>query len=381
MGSIWRRGKQSGIPRGPWYFSYVDRRGKQHSESARQGGRRGSYEDARALLAEREGQIVEGVPITPDSVKFSFTDGAQLVVNDYAKKERRSTSDLQRRLDKHLTPYFGAFRLSEITTDVIDAFVAARKKAGASNGEINRELAIVKRMYSLAMKARKIHHRPHIEMLAEAPPRAGFFEFADFERVRRRLPKEIRPLASFCYITGWRWKSEVARLRWQQVDFAAGTVSIDAGRTKGGEPRVFVMTPELRTLLKGQRTYTQTINATATTPCLLVFHRAGKPIRDFYDSWRSACTAAEVPGRLIHDFRRTAIRNLVRAGVSEVVAMKMCGHKTRAVFDRYNVSSLADFRDAAERLSAHHKGLARHARTAEVLHSRKRTTPRQRRKA
>jgi integrase len=133
-------------------------------------------------------------------------------------------------------------------------------------------------------------------------------------------------------------------------------------KTKGGEPRVFVLPAPLKKLLKAQRKVADALEAT-DQPCPLVFHRNGKQIEYFYDAWKNACDSAEVPGRLIHDLRRTAIRNLVRAGVSEGVAMKMCGHKTRAVFDRYNVTSEKDLQTAAALLSAHHKVLARASRT------------------
>jgi integrase len=81
-----------------------------------------------------------------------------------------------------------------------------------------------------------------------------------------------------------------------------------------------------------------------------VFHRNGKQVRDLYAAWRTACTAAGVPGRYLHDFRRTAIRGWVRAGISERVAMRMSGHKTRAVFDRYNVVAPSDLKAAADKL-------------------------------
>jgi integrase len=184
--------------------------------------------------------------------------------------------------------------------------------------------------------------------------------------VLKNLPEEVRPLAEFCYITGWRWRSEVRPLTWGQVDFRAGSVTIAPGKTKGGEARAFYMTPQLRKLLKKQRTYTERIDATTEKPCALVFHRAGKPIEWLYDSWKTACDDANVSGRLLHDLRRTAIRNLVRAGVTEAVAMKMCGHRTRSIFDRYNVSSEKDLKAASTLLGAHHRMLAKTRHNGQV---------------
>ncbi len=77
----------------------------------------------------------------------------------------------------------------------------------------------------------------------------------------------------------------------------------------------------------------------------------GPARRDFRKAWATACTAAGVPGRLRHDFRRTAVRNMVNAGVPERVAMKVTGHKTRAVFDRYHIVSPGDLQDVARKLA------------------------------
>ena len=80
------------------------------------------------------------------------------------------------------------------------------------------------------------------------------------------------------------------------------------------------------------------------------FHGRGEPIKDFRGVWTAATKAAGCPGRLVHDLRRTAVRNLVRNGVPDLVAMRLTGHKTRSVFDRYNIVSAADLKDAATRL-------------------------------
>src|SRR5262245_8462993 len=190
-----------------------------------------------------------------------------------------------------------------------------------------RELATLKRMYTLALAAEKIHRAPKITKLVERNARQGFFEREQFEAVRRHLPAPLRPLATFMYITGWR-TGEVRDLTWRQVDLAVGTVRLEPGTTKNAEGRVFYMTPELRATLEAQRALTDSEQRTRGAIIPWVFHRSGRPIRSFLHAWHRACREAGCPGRIPHDFRRTAVRNLERAGVSRSAAMKMTGHKT-----------------------------------------------------
>jgi integrase len=227
-----------------------------------------------------------------------------------------------------------------------------RKVLGVSNAEINRELTTLKRMFSLALQSGKLLHKPHIPMLKENNVRTGFFERHEFDAVLCRLPAVVQPVVTFAHITGWRIDSEVLRLLWRHVDFAAGEVRLDPGTTKNGDGRTFPMTLELRTLLEEQRQVTERFQRTAGQVCPHVFHRNGQPVRTLRVAFARACREAGCPGRLLHDLRRTAVRNLVRAGIPERVAMQMTGHKTRSVFERYNIVSAGDLRDAARRLDA-----------------------------
>jgi integrase len=174
----------------------------------------------------------------------------------------------------------------------------------------------------------------------------------------------MQPAVTFAYVTGWRINSEVLPLQWRQVDLRVGEVRLDPGATKNRDGRVFYLTTELHQLLKEQRVAADEIQRQKKMIVRHVFfhrdvtkagalgHWAGKGISadGFYHARRTAPVAAGCPGSIPHDFRRTAIRNMVRAGIPEGVAMKLSGHKTRSVFDRYNVVSDGDLRDAARRL-------------------------------
>lgn len=147
-------------------------------------------------------------------------------------------------------------------------------------------------------------------------------------------------------------------LQWPQIDFAAETVCLEPGTTKNAEGRVFPFTDELRDVLTGQREAADTLRADGILTPWVFFRlvakgrrgpKSPKPIKTFAKAWTSACQAAGCPGRIPHDFRRTAVRNLVRAGIPERVAQQMTGHKTRSIFERYNIVSAGDLMEAARK--------------------------------
>src|SRR5215471_19612383 len=202
------------------------------------------------------------------------------VLNDYRANGRRSLDEAERRIDKHLSPYFGGRRMAAITTADVRAYVAQRlaertihRKAyvitrkdgsqhhipacerstgGTSHGQINRELTILKRAFTLACQAGKLLVRPYIPMLKESNTRTGFFEAQQLEGVIRHLPTALQPVIRFAYITGWRIDSEVLPIEWRNVDFAAGEVRLDPHVAKNDEGRVFPLTVELRRLLEAR---------------------------------------------------------------------------------------------------------------------------------
>ncbi len=267
--------------------------------------------------------------------------------------QRRSLVDLERYFNKHLLPFFGGRRATSVTTSDVRRYTVKRQEAGASNAEINRELAALKRAFSLALRAGTLLFKPHIPMLKENNVRKGFFERDQFESIVRHLPEHVRPVIRFAYITGWRTLSEILPLEWRQIDFQAEEVRLDPGTTKNDEGRTFPFTLELKALLEEPRTKANSLlGKNVLSPWVFTYTKKGKPFKSYKRAWATAVTKSGLPGKIPHDFRRTAVRNLVRAGIPEAVAMKMTGHKTRSVFERYNIVSKGDLKDAARRLDS-----------------------------
>jgi integrase len=314
------------------------------------------------LLRLREGDLAKGIPVTPKIGRLTFQEASDDVINDYRVNQKRSLDDVERKIKLHLMPFFGWRRMSTITTADVRAYVGQRQadttlddgttKPGAANAQINRELAILKRAFRLAVQAGKLLTMPHVPMLAENNVRTGFFEEDAFTAMRAHLPADLQGLATFAYLTGWRIQSEVLPLTWAQVDRKAQVIRLEPGQTKNGKGRTlpYGELPELADVITTQWAAHETLKkAGQIVP--FVFHRAGKPIKNFRKAWDVACTAAGCPGRIPHDLRRTAVRNLVRAGVPEKTAMMITGHVTRSVFDRYDITSEADLQTALGRLS------------------------------
>jgi integrase len=155
------------------------------------------------------------------------------------------------------------------------------------------------------------------------------------EEVRQRLPADLQPVVTFAYCTGWRGRSEILTRQWQHVDWEGGTIRLDAGEAKNDEPREFpfLMDEELTAVLKTEKARTEDLQKQHGIIIPWLFYRETQTgvsrIKDFRKAWETACGAAGIPGRLVHDFRRTAVRNLERAGVSRSVAMMLTGTRPK----------------------------------------------------
>jgi integrase len=350
-----RAGRRRGLGeirlRGRIFWIGYSFHGKVYRESSRSTERR----DAVLLLRKRLGEVGRGKLIGPDAEKVTFDDLQQLVLTDYRVNGRKSVRRAEIAFQR-LEQFFGLYRALEITPDRIKAYIEVRQRAGRKAATIQYELALLKRGFTLAFEAGKLPNRPHVPSVEVRNTRQGFFEAAECQELLKHLPAYLTGFVEFLYLTGWRL-GEVLTLRWAQVDFQAGVVRLEPGTTKNDEGRSFpfAVLPRLEAVLRQQRELTTKREREIGQIVPLVFHRGGQPLGDLRGPWKTAVTAIGLPTRIMHDFRRTAVRNLERAGVPRSVAMKLTGHKTESVYRRYAIVNEADLREGVTKLAKLHE--------------------------
>ena len=363
MGSIYIRKTRTGRSGSVFWVKYYV-----NGLPVRESTRTGKESEARRFLKEREGRVVTGQPILPRADRIRYQEVARDLREHYQTTGARNLKEAETRL-QHLDRFFQGRRVAALSQADATSYVLKRQSGGAANSTINRELAVLTRMLRLAYETSKLVRIPVIRKLKENAPRQGFFEREQFEAVRRRLRPDLQTASAIAFTYGWRMQSEVLALKRRQVDLQSGTLRLDPGTTKNNEGRVVYLTPELKALLAAQLERVERLSKQnrQIIPYLfphLTGRRAGTQRGDFRKAWTTACQKAGVPGMLRHDLRRTAVRNMVNAGVPERVAMKVTGHKTRSVFDRYHIVSPGDLQDVARRLAGTFSGTPRHSEVA-----------------
>ncbi len=333
-----------------WWIKYYV-----NGKAVRESTETDSETKARRVLKEREGRVAGGQPLLPRVDRIRYEEAAADLRRHYTVTGERNLEEAEYRL-AHLDAFFAHRRLASIGPADATTYAERRQAEKASNGTVNRELAVLGRMLRLAYDNNKLVRLPRLRQLEESAPRSGFFERDQYEDVRGRLPADLQAAVAIAHTFGWRTQSEVLILELRQVDLEAGTIRLDPGATKNDEGRVVYLTPELRGMLTAQvaRVMQLMRERGAVIPYLfphLTGRHQGQRRRDFRKAWKTACKRAGCAGKLRHDFRRTAVRNMVNAGIPERVAMTVTGHKTRAVFDRYHIVSPGDLQEASRRLA------------------------------
>ncbi len=334
-----------------WQVGWGDGRGNFHRRSSRSTKR----QEAVSLLRKKLAEVDAGRDHRRD--RITFAKMCSRILTDYRVNGRKSIKRVERATKNLGVVFDDTDTVSSITTARIEAFKSVRLEESASNATINRELAALKRMLKLV----GAHPMPTIRMLRENNVRKGFFEKHELDRVLIHLPDHLRPVVICAYITGWRVNSEILTRQWKHVDLKEGWLRLDPGETKGGEGREFPMIGPLRKVFEERARNRRKLKMEKGIDCPWVFPNAkGQKIglKSLYKYWRTACQQAKLDSKeegsskIPHDFRRTAVRNLERAGVPRTAAMKMVGHRTESIYRRYSIVTSKDLEEAGKKLES-----------------------------
>ena len=329
-----------------WYIAYYAH-GKQIRESS------GSPVKAVAerLLRTRLGELDKGLTPNPSAHKLRYEDLREAFFTYYVKNGRKSVyikKDGKASISSlnALDTFFKGWRVGEIASG-IDRFIISRQEAGASNGTINRSLASLRKMFNLAVFNKRVPKEvcPNFEMLPEAAPRSGFVTVEEFHRLRTELPAYLKAPVTLLWATGMR-KGEMQRLLWANLHSDTqgrenAVIRLDGTQTKNKKPRTIYLDSEciaLLDMLKHAGPY--------------VFG-GDKPLGDFKCAWKSAATRAGLAGLLVHDLRRSAVRDMVRAGIAQKTAMERAGQVTDSIFRRYDIVDEVDAQQAMQKQAAY----------------------------
>lgn len=332
--------------RGDVYWFHFRFDGQEVQKSTKQGNRQAAIKIEAAYRTKLAlGEV--GLDETPERRGLAIKDLLESLKTDYELRGRLSVQNANgiKRAEKD----FGSIRVKNLTSTFVDEYKKRRLGDGAAPATINRVLQIIKKSYSLAVRRGDLKRTPYIQLLSEAGnTRLGFFEDHEFRKVHANLPADLKGFCLFGYLTGWR-KGEIASLRWEDIE--GGMVHLRGVNAKNGEARSVALVGELADLIERRRQARAVKDQSGILVASpLIFHREGLPVCEFRKAWASACKKAGVSGRLFHDLRRTAVRNFVRSGVPQSVAMRISGHKTFAMFKRYDITSENDLRDAMQRV-------------------------------
>jgi integrase len=348
-----------------FYISYYDNVAKQHREST--GSELRSV--AQEMLNQRLAAMGRGEKSPAELRSIRYEDMRQILIDNYGEKkigklveEKQDDGTVKvypyKRNLKVLDDFFGGMRLDQMDTDVFRAYRAKRKEKGIGDATINRNLSLLRRMMTLTVRERKLQFaKPYFPMVSEeGNVRKGFVTPEQFAKLLNVMPSYLKPYVLFLYEVGAR-SGAASAIVWSWVDLEEGVIEIPEGVTKTGEAQTLPISEELIGMLKKQ------------------FRKDDSPVFDrtnFRKEFRKACVAVGLgkltrrvsakgyvwehyEGLIPHDFRRSAVRNMIRAKVDKKVAKTISGHKTDAVFDRYNITSTDDVKDAIRKVVEYRK--------------------------
>lgn len=327
-----------------WIKYYVPGETKPRRESSGSANKN----DAVKLLNQRRAEVDKQ---QVSSTTATVQDLLQLYLEDQKKQKRKSYQQAEGYVRLHLSPAFGSVRASNLTSRMIDRFIELKREQQYADASINRMLEALRRSFKLGQQASPplVYSVLKIDLLDEDNVREGFLEHAEYLRLRELLPDHQRLILVIGYHLGLR-RGEILQLRWDQVDWQHNVIRLERKQTKARKARLAPLYGELRGWL--EMAFSQ-----RSLDCHFLISYQGHSVSEVKTAWQSARQKANLPQVLIHDLRRTAVRNMIRAGISEKIAMLISGHKTRSMFDRYHIIDERDIVQAAYKLERYLESL------------------------
>jgi len=318
---------------------------------------------ALAVLQRLMADTARGLPPLPDAHKIRYADLRRGLIADYTAKGNRSlttTADGEDYINglKQLDEFFGygpnnpGPSVTRITTDTSRDFAEKRQADGVGTAMVNRSLSCLRRMLRIAHEDNRLQFIPKIRLLKEPPARKGFLEQEKFDELVALLPTHLRPLIMLLYYCGVR-VNEARQIEWPQVNLDVRLIRLEEEQTKTAEARVVPLPSVLIAMLREIEPKTGRVFSDvnlrvefekACGACGLGKRTKMEPKDEDGYVWY------KYKGLLLHDLRRSAVRNLRKAGINESVIMKISGHKTAEVFRRYNIVSTDDVSTAMRTL-------------------------------
>src|SRR6185312_11826691 len=303
--------------------------------------------DAIRLLNQKRTEIDKGIAIKPGA-EVTVSQILQLYLDDLRPRKKPYIRAAKGYVRLHLVPALGRSLAADVTSKEIGSYIDLRQSQKAADGSINRELAVLNRAYVLAMEETPplLHKKPKIKKLDEDNVREGFLEYPQYRAMIAELPEHQKLILVIGYHLGLR-RGEILKLKWTQVDWLENLLILQKRQTKGKQARKAPLYGELRAWLEA---------AYAKRKSDFIIAYEGHQISEIKRAWGNARKRAGVPELLVHDLRRTAVRNMIRAEIpgGEKMARLISGHKTRSVFERYNITDERDIQDAGKALEAFH---------------------------
>ena len=327
-----------------WIAYYLD--GRECRESSKSRNRK----EAVRLLRQRVGEVAAGtaVPGRPVHRRAATRRVTMLDLFDLLEHHfqlNRCTSRMNGYSLKRLRRRFAAYTVQSCTSLAVSHYMADMQRQGRKASTINREIAVLRSAFRLGYRHDLVARVPAIKLLPDDAVRNEFFTREEIDALIPCLREYLRDVVLFAYYTGWR-KGEIIGLLWANVNRSEAVIRLEPDQNKNRTVRVLALQGELAALIE-RRWRARKVGRTLARH---VFHRGGEQLSNFRVPWLKACREAGLGDRMFHSLRRSAARNMSLRGIPEKTIMSIMGHKTRVMFDRYNIVTEADQRTYMDRL-------------------------------